>query len=111
MKIKGNYVLIKVLEAEERSKGGIIMPDQTKKNTPGIIGEVVAIGEGSYLESYEFNPETQEINKVWKLMPIDEEIRPGRKVVYPKWAGHEVQIDQEKYLLVREHDILAAIDE
>lgn len=110
MKIKGNYVLIKTIKPEEKSKGGIIMPDQVKK-VPGIIGEVIAVGEGTYHENFEFDPETQEIKKVWKLLPIDEEIKPGRKVIYPKWAGYEVELDDEKYLLVREHDILAVIEE
>lgn len=110
MKIKGNYVLIKVFEIEEKTPSGIYLPDQTRRS-PGILGEVIAVGEGTYHETFKVDPKTQEVARTWKLIPIDKEIQPGKKVVYPKWAGYEIDLDGEKYMMIREHDILAVVEE
>ncbi len=86
-------VLVKAIEAEERTKGGIIIPD-TAKEKP-MQGKVVAVGPGGRDES-------------GKLLPMD--VKVGDKVLYGKWSGTEVKIDGEEYLIIKESDILGIID-
>jgi len=107
MRIKGNYLLVKVIEEEKKSSGGVILPDTTQKD--GTLGEVVEVGEGTLFESHVINEEGMIVHKMVK-QPIDEALKPGVKVIYPRWAGYEVEIDEEKYLMVREHDILATVE-
>jgi chaperonin GroES len=85
-------VLIKRLEDEEKSKGGIIIPD-TAKEKP-IQGKVLAVGKGKIL-------------KTGDVIPPD--LKKGDKVLFGKYAGTEVKIDGEEHLLMREDDILAVI--
>jgi len=86
----GDRVVVKPLEAEEKTKGGIILPD-TAKDKPQE-GEVVAVGPGRVLENG---------NRV----PLD--VKVGDRVVYSKYGGTEVKIDDEEYLVIRESDLLA----
>ncbi|HEX6980966.1 MAG TPA: co-chaperone GroES [Alphaproteobacteria bacterium] len=86
-------VLVKAIEAEERTKGGIIIPD-TAKEKP-MQGKVVAVGPGGRDES-------------GKLLPMG--VKVGDKVLYGKWSGTEVKIDGEDYLIVKESDILGVVD-
>jgi len=83
-------VVVKPLEAEEKTKGGIILPD-TAKDKPQE-GEVVAVGPGRVLENG---------NRV----ALD--VKVGDRVVYSKYGGTEVKIDDEEYLVIRESDLLA----
>jgi chaperonin GroES len=94
MKVKPLHdrVLIKRLEEEEKSKGGIIIPD-TAKEKP-IEGKVIAVGEGK-------------VNDKGKLIPL--EVKAGNKVLFGKYSGTEVKIDGEEYLIMREEDILAIV--
>jgi chaperonin GroES len=85
-------ILIKRLEEEDKSKGGIIIPD-TAKEKP-IQGKVIAVGKGKSLES-------------GKVLPPD--VKKGDKVLFGKYAGTEVKIDGEEHLLMREDDILAVV--
>ncbi len=84
-------VVIKPRKAEEKTKGGIILPDTANKDKP-LIGKVVAVGSGKLLED-------------GKRAPM--EVKVGDEVVYSKYAGTEVKIDEEEYLIMREDDILA----
>jgi chaperonin GroES len=86
----GDRVVVKPLEAEEKTKGGIILPD-TAKDKPQE-GEVVAVGPGRVLENG---------NRV----ALD--VKVGDRVVYSKYGGTEVKIDDEEYLVIRESDLLA----
>jgi chaperonin GroES len=86
----GDRVIVKVLEAEEKTKGGIILPD-TAKDRPQE-GEVVAVGSGRILENGE-------------RVPL--EVKVGDRVVFSKYGGTEVKIDDEEYLIIRESDLLA----
>lgn len=88
----GDRVLVKPVEAEEKTKGGIVLPDTAKEKPQQ--GEVVAVGQGKILE----NGEVKSL-----------EVKVGDKVLYGKYAGTEVTIDGEEYLIVREDDILAKI--
>jgi chaperonin GroES len=94
MKIQplGDRVLVKPMEAEEKTKGGIVLPDTAKEKPQQ--GEVVAVGKGKLLDNGEVKPL---------------EVKVGDKVLYGKYAGTEVTIDGEEYLIIREDDILAII--
>jgi chaperonin GroES len=85
-------VIIKPAPAEEKSKGGIILPD-TAKEKP-VIGEIVAVGPGKV---------TDDGKKV--VM----ELKVGDKVLYGKYSGTEVTIDGDNYLIMREADIFAIV--
>lgn len=83
-------MVIKVVEAEEKTRGGIILPD-TAKDRPQE-GEVIAVGPGRILD----NGERAAV-----------EIKKGDRVIFSKYGGTEVKIDDEDYLIVRESDVLA----
>jgi chaperonin GroES len=87
-------VVVKRIEAEEKSTGGIIIPD-TAKEKPSQ-GEVIAVGPGGRDES-------------GKLIPID--VKEGNRVLFGKWSGTEVKIDGEELLIMKESDIMGIIDE
>ena len=88
----GDRVLVKRLEAEEKTKGGIVLPDSTKEKPQK--GEVVAAGKGKLLDS----------GKVEAL-----EVKKGDKVLFGKYAGNEITYKDEEYIILKEEDILAII--
>jgi len=94
MKIKplADRVVIKPSPAEEKTKGGIILPD-TAKEKP-VVGEVVAIGPGKVTDDGK------------KVLP---EVKVGDKVLYGKYSGTEVTIEGDEYLIMREADIFAIV--
>ena len=87
-------VVVRRIEAEEKSAGGIIIPD-TAKEKPSQ-GEVIAVGPGGRDES-------------GKLIPID--VKEGDRVLFGKWSGTEVKIDGKELLIMKESDIMGIIDE
>ena len=82
-------VLIKVLDSEEKTSGGIIIPDTAKEKPQE--GEVVAVGPGA-------------INEGGKLTPMD--VKVGDIVLFGKWSGTEVKIDGKEYSIMKESDIM-----
>jgi chaperonin GroES len=91
----GSYeVSFKRIEAEEKSAGGIIIPD-TAKEKPSQ-GEVIAVGPGGRDEA-------------GKLVPID--LKAGERVLFGKWSGTEVKIDGQELLIMKESDLMGIIDE
>ena len=86
-------ILVKRIDSEEKSKGGIIIPD-TAKEKP-MEGEVVAVGEGKILESGE----------VRKL-----DVKAGDRVFFRKYAGTEVTIEGVEHLIMREDEVLAVVE-
>jgi chaperonin GroES len=86
-------IILKRIPEEEKTKGGIIIPD-TAKEKP-LEGRVVAVGNGKVLEN-------------GKVRPL--EIKPGDRVLFIKYAGNEVKIDGEEHLMLREGDILGVIE-
>ena len=86
-------VLIRRVEGEEKTAGGIIIPD-TAKEKPSQ-GEVIAVGPGGRDES-------------GKLIPID--VSEGDRVLFGKWSGTEVKIDGEELLIMKESDIMGVIE-
>lgn len=88
----GDRVVIKVLEKEEKTKGGIVLPDTAKEKPQK--GEVIAVGTGEIIDG--------------KKVPL--EVKVGDKVIFSKYAGTEVKIDDEEYLILRQSDILAILE-
>ncbi len=86
-------VIIKRVEEEERTKGGIIIPD-TAKEKP-LEGKVVAVGNGKILENGE-------------VRPLD--VKEGNRVLFSKYAGTEIKIEGDELLMMREDDILGVIE-
>ncbi len=89
----GERVVVKALPAEEKTKSGIVLPDTAKEKPQE--GEVVAVGSGRLLET-------------GQRVPID--LKPGDKILFSKYAGNEVKIDDIEYLIMREADILGVIE-
>ncbi|MBR2655834.1 co-chaperone GroES [Yoonia sp.] len=85
-------VLVRRLEGEEKTQGGLIIPD-TAKEKPAE-GEIVSIGEGARKDSGEL---------------IAMSVKPGDKVLFGKWSGTEVRIDGEELLIMKESDILGIL--
>jgi chaperonin GroES len=86
-------VVIRRVEAEEKSAGGIIIPD-TAKEKP-MEGEVVAVGPGARGED-------------GKLQPLD--LKAGDRVLFGKWSGTEVKLDGEDLIIMKESDVMGIID-
>ncbi|MHB8170158.1 MAG: co-chaperone GroES [Thermincolia bacterium] len=89
----GERVIIKALPGEEKTASGIVLPDTVKEKPQE--GEVVAVGSGRLLD----NGQRAAI-----------EVKAGDKVIYSKYAGTEVKVGGEEYLIVRDSDILAIIE-
>ncbi len=85
-------VVVKRIEAEEKTAGGIIIPDTAKEKPQQ--GEVVAVGPGGRDEA-------------GKLVPID--VQAGDRVLFGKWSGTEVKIDGTEYLIMKENDIMGVL--
>jgi chaperonin GroES len=85
-------VVVRRLEAEEKSKGGIIIPDTVKEKPQE--GEVVAVGPGGRDEN-------------GKLVPIG--VKAGDRVLFGKWSGTEVKLDGEELLIMKESDIMGVV--
>jgi len=86
-------VLVKRVESEEKTKGGIIIPD-TAKEKP-IEGKVIAVGAGK-------------VGDDGKAHPLD--VKAGDRILFGKYSGTEVKIDGEEHLILREEDILGVIE-
>jgi chaperonin GroES len=93
LKPLGDRVIVKAMEAEEKTKGGIILPD-TAKEKP-IEGTIVAAGPGRVSDD----------GKIIKM-----EVKVGDKILYGKYSGTEVTVEGEEYLIMRESDIFAIIE-
>lgn len=90
LKPLGDRVIIKVLEKEEKTSAGIVLPDKAKEKPQE--GEVKAVGPGRILDDG---------------TKVQMEIKVGDKVVFSKYAGTEIKIGDEEYLILRQDDILA----
>jgi len=86
-------VIVKRVEEEEKTKGGIIIPDSAKEKP--AEGKVIAVGKGK-------------IGEDGKLQPLD--VKPGDRILFSKYAGTEVKVDGEETLIMREDDILGVIE-
>ena len=95
MKLKplGDRVVLKIVEQEEKTRGGILLPDTAKEKPQK--GEVLAAGSGKVLDSGE-------------KIPLD--VKVGDKVIFGRYSGTEIKVEGEEYLIVSERDILAVVD-
>ena len=95
MKVRPLYdrILVRRVADEEKTKGGIIIPD-TAKEKP-MEGEVVAVGPGAPDEK-------------GKVQPLD--VKPGDRVLFGKWSGTEVKLDGEELLIMKESDIMGILE-
>ena len=94
MQIKplGSRVLLKEVETQETNKSGIVLPSNAKEKP--YMAEVIEVGPGEIEDGKE----------------IKMEVKKGDKVLYSKYAGTEIKLDNEKYLIVKQEDILAIIE-
>ena len=92
LKPLGDRVVIRVLEQEEKTASGIFLPD-TAKEKPSQ-GEVIAVGPGKLQDD-------------GKRVALD--VKVGDKIIFSKYAGTEVKLDDEEYIIVKQNDILAVI--
>ncbi len=88
----GERVVIKKLEAEEKTKSGIVLPGQAQEKPQ--IAEVVAVGPGGYVDGKE----------------VKMEVKVGDKVIFPKYSGTEVKHDGEEYTIIEQSKLLAVIE-
>lgn len=86
-------LIVRRLEEEEKTKGGIIIPDSAKEKP--LSGEVVAVGNGKVLED-------------GRVVPL--EVKAGDKVLFGKYAGSEIKVDGEELLMLREEDVLGVLN-
>lgn len=86
-------IIVRRIAEEEKTKGGIIIPDTAKEKPQE--GKVVAVGKGK-------------LNEDGKVMPLD--VKAGDKVLFGKYAGTEIKVDGEEHLIMREDDILGVIE-
>ncbi|MGD0622692.1 MAG: co-chaperone GroES [Thermacetogeniaceae bacterium] len=95
MKLKplGDRVVLKLVEQEEKTRGGILLPDTAKEKPQK--GAVLAVGSGKMLDSGE-------------KIPLD--VQVGDKVIFGRYSGTEIKVEGEEYLIVSERDILAVVD-
>ncbi|WP_309645618.1 co-chaperone GroES [Phenylobacterium sp.] len=89
----GDRVLVKRVEEEEKTKGGIIIPDTAKEKPQE--GEVIAVGPGARDDN-------------GKIQPLD--VKAGDKILFGKWSGTEIKIDGQDLLIMKESDVLGVVD-
>ena len=89
----GDRVVIKAVLAEETTKSGIVLPGQAKEKPQQA--DVVSVGPGGVVEGKE----------------VTMQVKPGDKVLYSKYAGTEVKLEDEEYIVVKQSDILAIIED
>jgi chaperonin GroES len=89
----GDRVLVKRIEEEEKTKGGIIIPDTAKEKPQE--GRVMAVGNGKTLED-------------GKVLPL--EVKAGDKILFGKYSGNDIKLGEEEHLILRESDILGVIE-
>ncbi len=86
-------VLVRRVESDEKTKGGLIIPDSAKEKP--AEGEIVAVGEGARKDSGEL---------------IEMSVKPGDRILFGKWSGTEVTLDGDELLIMKESDILGIIE-
>lgn len=89
----GDKVVLRQLEAEETTKSGIVLPGQAQEKPQQA--EVIAVGPGGVVDGKE----------------VTMQVKEGDKVIYSKYAGTEVKLDGEEYIVVRQNDIVAIVEE
>ena len=88
----GDRIVLKQLEAEETTKSGIVLPGQSKEKPQQA--EVIAVGPGGVIDGKE----------------VTMQVKVGQKVIYSKYAGTEVKLDDEEFIIVKQNDVLAVVE-
>lgn len=88
-----DYVLVKPLEDEAKTPSGILLPESAKEKPQ--VGQIMAIGSGT-------------VTNDGKVLPMV--VKIGQKVMYKKWGGNEIKVENEEWLLVEQKDILAVVE-
>ncbi|MFG6333498.1 MAG: co-chaperone GroES [Lachnospiraceae bacterium] len=88
----GDRVVLKQSEKEETTKSGIILAAKAQEKP--VTAEVIAVGPGGMVDGKE----------------VTMQVKPGDRVIYSKYAGNEVKLDEEEYVIVRQNDILAVVE-
>ena len=88
----GDRVVLKQLEAEETTKSGIVLPGQSKEKPQQA--EVIAVGPGGIVDGKE----------------VEMQVKVGEKVIYSKYAGTEVKLDGEEFIIVKQNDVIAVVE-
>ena len=86
-------VIVKRVKEEEKTKGGIIIPDSAKEKP--IEGEVIAVGNGKVLDD-------------GKVRPLD--VKPGDRILFGKYSGSDIKLDGDEYMIMREDEVLGVLD-
>ena len=92
LKPLADRVVLKMTKAEETTKSGIILSEGSKEKPQ--IAEVIAVGPGGVIDGKE----------------VEMHVEPGQKVIYSKYAGTDVEVDEETYIIVKQSDILAIVE-
>ena len=92
LKPVADRVIVKYFETEDKTASGIVLPDSSKEKTQQA--EVIAVGPGGVVDGKE----------------ITMQVKPGDKVIYSKYSGTEVKVEEEDYIIVKQNDILAVIE-
>lgn len=92
LKPLGDRVILKQLEAEDKTKSGIVLPNQAKEKPQEA--EVLAVGPGGVIDGKE----------------VVMQVKVGEKVIYSKYSGTEVKVGEEEYIIVKQSDILAILE-
>ena len=88
----GDRLVLKPIAAEETTQSGIVLPGQSKEKTQQA--EIVAVGPGGFIDGYD----------------IKMQVEVGQKVVYPKFTGTVIEMEDEEYIIVRQGDLLAVVE-
>ncbi|MFW5782140.1 MAG: co-chaperone GroES [Candidatus Muiribacteriaceae bacterium] len=94
LKPLGNRVIVEVKKEEEKTKGGLVLPDTASKDKPQE-GVVVAVGPGKMMD----NGNTIEV-----------QVKQGDKIIFSKYSGTDIKLDEEEFLILTENDILAVVE-
>jgi len=86
-------ILVKRIDEEEKTKGGIIIPESAKEKP--MEGKIIAVGKGKVLED-------------GKILPLD--VKVGDKILFAKYAGTDIKIEGEEHLIMREEEVLCVIE-
>ena len=92
LKPLGDRLIVKALKSEDKTKGGIVLPDSAKEKSQQA--KVIAVGSGKVVGD--------------KIVPL--EVKKGNKILFGKYSGDEVKVGMEEYLIIKESDVLAIIE-
>ncbi len=92
LKPLGDRLIVKALKSEDKTKGGIVLPDSAKEKSQQA--KVIAVGSGKVIGD--------------KIVPL--EVKKGNKILFGKYSGDEVKVGMEEYLIIKESDVLAIIE-